>query len=128
MPADPAGVEPAWMPPISELVVDPGLRSMSFRFQVSRDLPVFRGHFPGAPIVPGIMQIGWVVEMARTHRLASGCCTGIVTAKFRRLLLPGMAIEATAERAARPGQLRFSLRCRGEEVSTGRLQFGARDD
>ncbi len=127
-PATLAEARPAWLPVIRELVVDPSLRSMSCRFLVSQDLPVLRGHFPSAPIVPGIMQVGWAVELARTHRLVSGCCTGIVTAKFRRLMLPGMDIDATLERGSTAGQLQFSFRLRGDLVSTGRLQFGARGD
>ena len=127
-PATLAGARPAWLPVIRELVVDPSLRSMSCRFLVNHDLPVFRGHFPGAPIVPGIMQVGWAVELARNNRLVSGLCTGIVTAKFRRLMLPGMDIDAALERGSTAGQLQFSFRLRGDVVSTGRLQFGARSD
>ena len=123
-PARSAQALPAWLPVISELVVDPSLQSMSCRFLVSRHLPVFRGHFPGVPIVPGVMQVGWAVELARTYGLVSGYCTGIVTAKFRRLMLPGMDIDANLERDSRTGQLQFSFRCRGDVVSTGRLQFG----
>ena len=119
---------PAWMPAISELALDPGLRSMTFRFLVPHDLPVLGGHFPGVPIVPGIMQVGWAVELARAHALVTGRCTGIVTAKFRRLLLPGMQIDASLESGSRSGQLQFRFQCGGDVVSTGRLQFSGSDD
>jgi 3-hydroxymyristoyl/3-hydroxydecanoyl-(acyl carrier protein) dehydratase len=116
------------MPVLSELTVDPGLRSMTCRFIVPHDLPVLAGHFPGLPVVPGIMQVGWAAELGRTHALVTGNCTGIVTAKFRRLLLPGMQIVASLDGGSRSGQLQFRFQCGGDVVSTGRLLFGGGDD
>jgi 3-hydroxyacyl-[acyl-carrier-protein] dehydratase len=121
--ATPAGDETAWMPAISELVLDPGLRSLTFHFIVPRGLPIFRGHFPGLPIVPGALQVGWAAELARTHGLETGRCTGIVTAKFRRLMLPGMRMAARLEPGPQAGQVRFEYASDGAVVSTGRLQF-----
>ncbi len=124
LPAEPAEPGPAWMPVIRDLALATDLHSLTCRFLVPHDLPVLGGHFPGLPVVPGIMQVGWAAELARTHALVTGRCTGIATAKFRRLMLPGMDIDANLERGSSIGQLQFSFRCRGDVVSTGRLQFG----
>jgi 3-hydroxymyristoyl/3-hydroxydecanoyl-(acyl carrier protein) dehydratase len=112
------------MPVMRELSLDPELQSLTCHFMVPRDLPVFSGHFPGLPVVPGIMQVGWAAELAREHALVTGRCTGMVTAKFRRLLLPGMQIDASLDGGSRSGQLQFRFQCGGEVVSIGRLQFG----
>lgn len=113
-----------WMPIVSDLVVDRAAQSLTCRLMVPYDLPVFRGHFPTRPIVPGVVQLGWAVELAHAHELAVGRLTGIVTAKFRRLLQPGMRVDALLERCARRGQLQFVYRLGNTVVSTGRLQFG----
>jgi 3-hydroxymyristoyl/3-hydroxydecanoyl-(acyl carrier protein) dehydratase len=128
LPAVPPDRRPAWMPVISDLALDPGLRSMSCRFLVPHDLPILDGHFPGVPIVPGIMQVGWAVELARRHALVTGNCRGIVTAKFRRLMLPGMSIDASLEIRSGAGKLQFSFKAGDTVVSTGRLQFGVGDE
>lgn len=112
------------MPVISELALDADSQSLNCRFLVPADLPVFRGHFPGVPIVPGVMQVGWAVELARAHGLVTGPCTGIITAKFRRLVMPGMRLVARMEPGATAGQLHFKYECEGAAVTTGRLQFG----
>lgn len=118
----------AWMPVIHDLALDPGLHSLTCRFVVPHDLPVFSGHFPGLPVVPGIMQVGWAAELARTYSLVTGRCTGIGTAKFRRLLLPGMQVEASLDGGSRSGQLQFRFQCGGDVVSIGRLLFGGSSD
>jgi 3-hydroxyacyl-[acyl-carrier-protein] dehydratase len=116
------------MPVISELALDADSQSLNCRFLVPADLAIFRGHFPGVPIVPGIMQVGWAVELARAHGLVTGPCTGIITAKFRRLVQPGMRLEARLERSTPAGQLHFKYECDGAVVSIGRLQFGGGHD
>jgi 3-hydroxyacyl-[acyl-carrier-protein] dehydratase len=119
---------PSWMPVIGELAFDADAPSLNCSFLVPADLAIFRGHFPGVPIVPGVMQVGWAVELARAHGLVTGPCTGIITAKFRRLVMPGMRLVARLEPSARAGQLHFKYECDGAVVSTGRLQFGAGHD
>jgi 3-hydroxymyristoyl/3-hydroxydecanoyl-(acyl carrier protein) dehydratase len=116
------------MPVISELAVDADARSLSCLLLVPRDLPVFRGHFPGVPIVPGVMQVGWAVELARGNGLAQGPLVGIGIAKFRRILRPGMRLDARVGQGAMPGQLHFSYALDGTIVSSGRLQFGVGHD
>lgn len=119
---------PAWMPIVSDVVPDPAGGGLDCRLRVPYDMAIFRGHFPSAPIVPGVMQVGWAAELARAHGLACGPLTGIGATKFRRVLRPGMCLAARLERGARSGQVHFRYTCGHTVVSTGRLQFGAGHD
>ena len=118
----------AQMPIISDLVLDPGSRSLICRLRVPYDMPVFHGHFPTRPIVPGVVLVGWAVELARMHGLVTGRVAGISTAKFRRIVQPGMSLAARLEYGARAGQLQFSYELAGTEVTTGRVRFEACDE
>lgn len=118
----------AWMPIVSDVAREPGAGGLDCRLRVPYDMAIFRGHFPSAPIVPGVMQVGWAVELARAHGLADGPMTGIGAAKFRRVLRPGMCLVARLERGPSPGQVHFRYTCGHTVVSTGRLQFGAGHD
>jgi 3-hydroxymyristoyl/3-hydroxydecanoyl-(acyl carrier protein) dehydratase len=115
------------LPLISDLVVDPAGAALSCSLGVPLDLPVFRGHFPAKPIVPGVLLAGWVVELAVTHRLARGHCIGIEVAKFRRVVQPGMRLRVTARRDVRPGRVGFTYEFGGTTIATGRLQFESAD-
>lgn len=62
------------------------------RFRFSPDLPMFGGHFPSDPVLPGVHQIEMVrttIEAAResSHRIVS-----VKSAKFRRPISPGEEI------------------------------------
>jgi 3-hydroxymyristoyl/3-hydroxydecanoyl-(acyl carrier protein) dehydratase len=113
------------MPVISDLVLDPGTQSLTCLLRVPDDLPIFRGHFPAVPIVPGVIQVAWAVELARGHGLVNGCLVAISTAKFRRVVRPGMCLRARVGRGAAAGQLQFTYELAGAVVSTGRLCFGS---
>jgi 3-hydroxymyristoyl/3-hydroxydecanoyl-(acyl carrier protein) dehydratase len=109
------------MPAISDLALDPGTQSLTCLLRVPDDLPVFRGHFPAVPIVPGVIQVAWAVELARSHGLANGPLVAISTAKFRRVVRPGMCLTARVERGATAGPLKFTYELAGAVVSTGRF-------
>ena len=116
---------PQWLPIISDLALDADSRRLTCRLFVPYDLPIFGGHFPSAPIVPGVIQVGWAVELAHLHGLVAGDFTGISAAKFRRLVQPGMILAARLERGPQTEQLQFWYETVDTVVSSGRLKFGA---
>jgi 3-hydroxyacyl-[acyl-carrier-protein] dehydratase len=78
------------------------------------------GHFPGLPIVPGFVQVGWAIDAARP--LTGGAMPRRIEAlKFKELLRPGETIVLVVERAN--GGIRFALDRGGTIVSSGRLLF-----
>lgn len=115
---------PDALPVFGHVTVDGDRRALSCELFVPRELRVLRDHFPAAPVVPGVTQIAWAVELAHRHGLATGPLRGIVTAKFRRLLLPGIRLEARVEAGPALDQCCFVFELDGEAISTGRLQFG----
>lgn len=115
-----------WMPVVDEFEMEE--RGLSCVLHVPYELPIFHGHFPDRPIVPGVMQIGWAASLSREHGLAEGPLTGIPAAKFNRLVRPGMRLVARIERGSKSGQVQFRYTYRDVGVTTGRLQFGVARD
>jgi 3-hydroxyacyl-[acyl-carrier-protein] dehydratase len=94
--------------------------------QVSINEPFFQGHFPGAPVMPGVLvvealaQVGAVLALReiedRDQKLV--LFTGIREARFRKPVVPGdtLTLEVTALRIGSRIQ-----RMRGEAKVDGQL-------
>ena len=68
-----------------------GLALLRFRF--APDQPVFAGHFPGHPILPGIFQMEMAKVAAELTLGNSVAVREITKAKFRRPILPDETIR-----------------------------------
>lgn len=74
--------------------VDPDGR-LGRRFRFPADFPGFAGHFPGSPILPGIVQLllaQWLVEAGTGQ---GRVLREVANAKFLEQLPPGAEIEAS---------------------------------
>ena len=98
--------------------------------QVSINEPFFQGHFPGTPVMPGVLvvealaQVGAVLALRRIEDRDSKLVlfTGIKEARFRRPVVPGdtLYLEVTAVRIGSRVQ-----RMRGEAKVEGVLAADA---
>ena len=122
-PADVFQRQPASAPMLEHLEIS-GPHSLRCRLQVPDRLAIFADHFPTIPIVPAVLQIGWVVDLARGCLQVTGPFQGVLVAKFRRLIRPGMVLDVSLEHRPDPGQVRFNFAVDGLTVSSGRLSFG----
>jgi 3-hydroxymyristoyl/3-hydroxydecanoyl-(acyl carrier protein) dehydratase len=92
---------------------------------VPPDLRYFDGHFPDAPVVPGIVQIKWAVELARRY-LGTGLGFGGMEAlKFRRAMTPGTRATLALEYTESSGKLRFAFASADVRYSSGRVLLRA---
>lgn len=95
--------------------------SCTLQLQVPPDLACFPGHFPGAPVVPGVVQVGWALTLAAA-RLGSGAhCREMEALKFQRLLQPGERVTLTLRLDRARGKLHFSYHEGDTAYSSGRL-------
>jgi len=91
---------------------------------VPADHPVFAGHFPGQPLVPGALLLAEVMEaVQRVPALATrlGANPTLAAAKFLAPVRPGstLSIELHPEAGAGRG-VRFDVRCDGVVAVSGR--------
>jgi 3-hydroxymyristoyl/3-hydroxydecanoyl-(acyl carrier protein) dehydratase len=84
--------------------------------------PLFEGHFPGRPILPGISQL---VLIARALAPAAGGApvAALPFVRFRGLVGPGVRLELTGEPRG-GGGLRFETKKDGAVAANGAIVFG----
>jgi 3-hydroxyacyl-[acyl-carrier-protein] dehydratase len=83
--------------------LEPGKRAVGIK-QVSANEPQFTGHFPGRPIMPGVLMVealaqtaGIAVLTLDKYRGKIGLFAGIDDCRFRRLVQPGDTLVLKVE-------------------------------
>ncbi len=109
---------------VSRLI--PG-ESVTASFYVRPDLPVFQGHFPGAPTFPGVLIVEAAAQTADLLLLTleryagkEPLFMGIRKAGFHRKVLPGETLELHASLLEERPELGTAL-CRGQAFVGGEL-------
>jgi 3-hydroxyacyl-[acyl-carrier-protein] dehydratase len=88
---------------------------------VPPNLCYFDGHFRGAPVLPGVVQIKWAIELARRHLGIGAGFAGMEAVKFQHVMTPGTRVTLALEYAESSGKLRFSFASADTRYSSGRV-------
>ncbi len=93
------------------------------RFTIEPGLPQLRGHFPEAPIVPGVAQLEWAVLYGRELFAPAASFKGAEALKFQRVIAPGSVLTLTLDWRADAGRLGFSYDSASGRHASGRVLF-----
>jgi 3-hydroxyacyl-[acyl-carrier-protein] dehydratase len=107
-------------PQARRLPAEPG--SAAYGWTLGPDLMCFDGHFPGNPILPGVVQVDWACHFGQEAFGPLGVFTSIRNLKFMQIVRPGDALHLELVPGGE-GALRFTYRVEDRIVSSGTLQF-----
>ena len=118
---------PAGPAPQATLVqrVEESESALEIVLDVPADLWVMHGHFEGFPVVPGVVQLQWVLDWAGAWRGARFGVRGLEALKFKQLLTGGARFRLRLERTSDDAKLRFRLWNELGEFSSGRVIVAA---
>jgi acyl-coenzyme A synthetase/AMP-(fatty) acid ligase len=105
------------------LAEERGPLSLAREIAVPDDLVYLEGHFEGFPVVPGVVQVGWVMEAAQAAFGAAPRLGAIENLKFKDVLLPGQRLRLDVDWGEARDVLRFKLAAGERVFSTGRLRL-----
>lgn len=102
-----------------------GLSDHRLLLDVSSDLEFFEGHFPGNPILPGIVQLHWAVGVSKSLFKFEGIPHEVKRLKFSNIVQPPSVLELHLNQKSETG-VEFQFTSCGRVHSMGSLVF--RDD
>lgn len=106
-------------------VAEDGIRERTLL--VSGTAGYLDGHFPGFPVVPAVVQVQWVMELARELAGRPLVLQRIEALKFRRLLRPGQVLRLRVALAPSGDAVDFRLWGDGHLSASGRCVFASDD-
>ena len=93
----------------------------------------FQGHFPGQPVMPGVLQLEALAQLSRVLLLRSSADSnriayilGIDDVKFRKTVVPGdqLILEAELKKLrARTAQVQVKATVDGKPVTEATIRF-----
>ena len=109
----------------------PVLRSLAFdgpqQVRVTLDLPAtlpcFAGHFPGFPVLPGVVQIDWVMQLAAAHLRCAQRPAAEIRVKFKRVVTPGSPLGLTLRHDTARQRLAFTYTIGDSVASQGQIML-----
>ncbi len=100
-------------------------RGVRLQLQIPAELTYFEGHFPDCALLPGVVQVGWAIELGRTHVPFAGTFRALSGVKFTRVIMPDTSPWLTLEYASEKRQLTFAYRVADYQCSSGMILFDA---
>ncbi|MCM0650324.1 3-hydroxyacyl-ACP dehydratase FabZ [Clostridium swellfunianum] len=91
--------------------LEPGVKAVGYK-NVTMNEYFFQGHFPGEPVMPGVLIIEALAQVGAVAMLSLdefkgkiGYFTGIDRAKFRKKVVPGDVLRLEVEMTKRKGPI-----------------------
>jgi len=90
---------------------------------VPSSLYYLEGHFPDAPVLPGVVQVDWAIHYGRRHFSLPAAFCGINMLKFQHIILPDTPLFLELLHDEAKGSLQFRYFSDAGPHSGGRILF-----
>jgi 3-hydroxymyristoyl/3-hydroxydecanoyl-(acyl carrier protein) dehydratase len=103
------------------------MASFEVKLPIGSDHPAYAGHFPGRPILPGVVLLAEALAAVESQSGRPAQEWSIASAKFLRTVSPGAPLTLMHESVG-PDKVSFEIRSGGELVASGTLSTRERGE
>ncbi|MBI2769157.1 MAG: acyl-CoA synthetase [Burkholderiales bacterium] len=115
-----------FLPVLPQATWEPGdAQSAQACIEVTEQMAVFDGHFDEFPVLPGVAQLDWAIELARARFALPARFLHAEALKFHKPVLPPVRLTLALRWDALAGKLAFSFSSAAGTHSSGRIAFGS---
>ena len=97
-------------------------QTISFVLRLPQNLTYLRGHFPEAPILPGVVQIDWAIAFAKRYLGIDGEFHKMENIKFKNIISPDVLLNLTIVKSDNE-KITFEYQSEKGSHSSGRIYF-----
>lgn len=90
--------------------------------KLAPDNSCFEGHFPGHPVLAGVVQVDWAIRLGQAAFAIERTFQSVQVLKFKRVVTPDATLHLNL-RMNGPDRLYFRYDWAGQEASSGRVHF-----
>jgi acyl-coenzyme A synthetase/AMP-(fatty) acid ligase len=94
-----------------------------YELRVPAGLSHFSGHFPGLPILPGVVQIDWAIHLGAQHWPGVRSIASIERLKFMAPVPPGALLRLALSHDPARCRVRFAYRLGERDCASGVLAY-----
>ncbi len=111
--------------PVLPLIVSQEIseRSISLFLKIPGDLYYFKGHFPGFPIVAGVVQLHWAVTFAQHFFDLPKAVRDVSKMKFSNLMRPDDSVYLTLILDDDKQLVSYRFDCEDKNYATGCFSY-----
>ncbi|NML29410.1 AMP-binding protein [Paraburkholderia antibiotica] len=95
--------------------------TLHYELRVPPTLVHFAGHFPGLPILPGVVQVDWAARLAAGHWPRARVVASVERLKFMAPVTPGAVLKLTLTHDAARRRVQFAYWLDARECASGVL-------
>jgi acyl-coenzyme A synthetase/AMP-(fatty) acid ligase/3-hydroxymyristoyl/3-hydroxydecanoyl-(acyl carrier protein) dehydratase len=97
-----------------------------YELRVPPTLVHFEGHFPGLPILPGVVQLDWAIRLAAEHVTGVRDIEAVERLKFTAPVMPGAVLHLKLSHEAGRRRVQFAYRLGERDCSSGVIVYRER--
>lgn len=88
---------------------------------------LLEGHFPNFPVVPGVVQLQWVVDTLKSGGIAPGALVAMEQVKFQSMVEPGADLDIEVQWDGERNRASYVVSQGVKRCASGKLVFSGAD-